>query len=463
METKVKVYGKAQNRIALGIINAYMEIHPEADLNELTKAFPDSINPDCGSKQLFMTEEDINKHVENGEEWYISPRGYFVKENEWLIMPDGERIGFVSMWSKSSLELLVEQAAEYGIEVEESDEKRGTYRLEYFNGFKPAKGKKKIMDVVKKTADNVIGTESSVVGNVSKAIGEKVSSIIKEDISDDKEAKTYHLRIESNLFYRVDVLELPKAKDAEIEDGYENDEGWTDFVGNTQMLYTRIEDFENAINEDDYGLVGNGEDGDEESVKKIMEMVDVSTVNDGLYFPDADEEFRIVLMNEDDEEIETIEGEDIPLIRFEEGYKYSDSLIEEEDDYQQKKDYIDKNNIDVNSRCNDFSLCVGGWSWVNVIQNSEMDEYPVYELKTADNFDSSKLSVKKVLLEEPVMGLMGFEAVTEILYDGKRIDEQCGWASPSSNDDSTNFFVKRESSDELPIVVYDFTNKEKAE
>lgn len=163
METKVKVYGKAQNRIALGIINAYMEIHPEADLNELTKAFPDGINPDCGSKQLFMTEDDINEHVENGEEWYASPRGYFVKKNEWLIMPDGERVGFVSMWSKPSLERLVEQAAEYGIEVVESDEKRGTYRLEYLNGFKPTKQKETTSD------DDAV---SSFVGEVQQLMEE---------------------------------------------------------------------------------------------------------------------------------------------------------------------------------------------------------------------------------------------------------------------------------------------------
>lgn len=139
METKVKVYGKAQNRIALGIVNAYLKINPDADLDNLTRAFPDAINPDCGSKQLFMTESDIKEHLENGEEWYASARGYFVKNDEWLIMPDGERVGFVSMWSKPSLERLIEQAQDYGIDAEESDEKRGTYRLEYLNGFKPAK------------------------------------------------------------------------------------------------------------------------------------------------------------------------------------------------------------------------------------------------------------------------------------------------------------------------------------
>lgn len=146
MESKIKVYAKSQNRIALGVINAYLVLYPEATLDDLRKAFPDAINPDCGSKQIFMTQKEIKEHIANGEEWYASARGYFVKEKEWLVMPDGERVGFVSMWSKPSLERLIAQAKEYGIEAVESDEKAGTYRLEYLNGFKPTKQKKSTTD-----------------------------------------------------------------------------------------------------------------------------------------------------------------------------------------------------------------------------------------------------------------------------------------------------------------------------
>ena len=38
--SKVRVYGKAQNRTALGIANAYMVMYPQATLEDLRKAFP---------------------------------------------------------------------------------------------------------------------------------------------------------------------------------------------------------------------------------------------------------------------------------------------------------------------------------------------------------------------------------------------------------------------------------------
>jgi hypothetical protein len=136
MKTKIKVYASSQNRIALGVINAYMLINPYLTLDELRNAFPNEINPDCGSKQIFMSEKDIREHVAHGEDWYATARGYFVKDEEWLVptLEEG-RIGFVSMWSKPSYDRLVEKALQYGIEVIESDDKKGSFRLEFVNGF----------------------------------------------------------------------------------------------------------------------------------------------------------------------------------------------------------------------------------------------------------------------------------------------------------------------------------------
>lgn len=113
MEAKmnVKIQGEASpNRIALSIIKTYLKLYPQSNLSDLRNAFPNSLNPVCASKQIFMTEKDINKHLQNGEAWYATGRGYFLKENEWLIMPDGERVGFVSMWTKPSLERLIAKA-----------------------------------------------------------------------------------------------------------------------------------------------------------------------------------------------------------------------------------------------------------------------------------------------------------------------------------------------------------------
>lgn len=45
MANKVKVYGKAQNRTALGIAHAYLVMYPHATLEDLRKAFPITLIP----------------------------------------------------------------------------------------------------------------------------------------------------------------------------------------------------------------------------------------------------------------------------------------------------------------------------------------------------------------------------------------------------------------------------------
>ena len=51
---KVKVYVKAQNRLVLGIVNAYMIINPKTTFEDLRKAFPSELNPDKGVKENFI-------------------------------------------------------------------------------------------------------------------------------------------------------------------------------------------------------------------------------------------------------------------------------------------------------------------------------------------------------------------------------------------------------------------------
>lgn len=122
MITRIKVYGKEQNRIALGIVKAFLELHPKADLSSLASHFPVRIDNDC-SKIIFMTENDIKSQR--------AQSAFFTKKDEWLIMPDGERVGLMSPWSKNSFDELVKFAKKEGIEAIESDEPTGTYRLEW--------------------------------------------------------------------------------------------------------------------------------------------------------------------------------------------------------------------------------------------------------------------------------------------------------------------------------------------
>ena len=143
MASKIRVYGKAQNRTALGIINAYQVMYPHATLEDFKKAFPNELNPDCGSKQIFMTEEEIQAHVAKGDTWYTQGQGYFVEKNEWLYMPNKSRMGVVRMWTKPSFERLFSHAKQYDIEIaeftaaEKGIGKKGGWRLEYLNGYVP--------------------------------------------------------------------------------------------------------------------------------------------------------------------------------------------------------------------------------------------------------------------------------------------------------------------------------------
>ncbi|MBR4775495.1 MAG: OmpA family protein [Bacteroidales bacterium] len=138
---RVRVYGKAQNRTALGIMHAYMVMYPQAKLEDIRKAFPDSLNPDSGVKKNFVYAEDKGTTAD----W----NGFFKAEDELLKMGDGKKVSVVSMWTKDSFERLVAWAKQYGIVVADFEKaagggQKGGFRLEYLNGYVPPKQKKGI-------------------------------------------------------------------------------------------------------------------------------------------------------------------------------------------------------------------------------------------------------------------------------------------------------------------------------
>ena len=140
MASKVRVYGKAQNRTALGIAHAYMVMYPQATLEDLRKAFPNELNPDSGVKEIFVYAEDKGTTAD----W----DGYFKAEDELLLMGDGKKVSIVKMWTKPSFERLVSHAKLYDIEIakfEAADKggKKGGFRLEYLNGYVPPVAAKK--------------------------------------------------------------------------------------------------------------------------------------------------------------------------------------------------------------------------------------------------------------------------------------------------------------------------------
>lgn len=142
MVNKVRVYGKAQNRTALGIMHAYMVMYPQTTMEGLQKAFPNELNPDSGVKKNFVRAGEKGTDAN----W----DGFFQKEDELLTMGDGSQVAVVKMWTKPSFERLLAHAAQYGIEIAQFEEaegggKKGSFRLEYLNGYVPSKKEETII------------------------------------------------------------------------------------------------------------------------------------------------------------------------------------------------------------------------------------------------------------------------------------------------------------------------------
>jgi len=134
MASKVRVYGKAQNRTALGIVNAYLIMYPHATKEDLEKAFPLELQPKGTWNSLFRTETEYNEHVANQGLW-------FGEKDERLKLQDGSEVIFLKLWPKDKFENIVNHAKQYDIEIAEFTEgvkgEKGGYRLEYLNGYVP--------------------------------------------------------------------------------------------------------------------------------------------------------------------------------------------------------------------------------------------------------------------------------------------------------------------------------------
>lgn len=136
---KVKVYGKAQNRTVLGIAHAYMIMYPHATLEDLRKAFPNSLNSTSGTDELFTY---ATTPTPKGEY-----KSYFDLPEELLPTGDGKMVQMACMWTKPSFEKVVSHAKQYGIIIADFEKaaggaKKGGFSLEYLNGYVPPVQKK---------------------------------------------------------------------------------------------------------------------------------------------------------------------------------------------------------------------------------------------------------------------------------------------------------------------------------
>ena len=123
MKSKIRVYGKSQSRTALGIINAYLKLHPDASPYEVRWAFPKSLNRRCPANHLFIPIDETL-----GLE-----KMFFEDEDEQIVFKNGERFSFVEVWSKEDFDAICKRAKEYGIEVANEGTKpfeKGSFKLE---------------------------------------------------------------------------------------------------------------------------------------------------------------------------------------------------------------------------------------------------------------------------------------------------------------------------------------------
>ncbi len=136
MAGKIRVYGKAQNRTALGIMHAYMTMYPHATLEDIRRAFPNDISPDKGVPELFLP-------LDEAEKFNTKMSLYFAKPNEVLTMGNGSKVAVAQVWSKPSFERAIRQGSLYDIEIAQFDPaekgfgKKGSFALEMLNGYVP--------------------------------------------------------------------------------------------------------------------------------------------------------------------------------------------------------------------------------------------------------------------------------------------------------------------------------------
>ena len=144
MASKVRVYGKAQNRTALGIVNAYLVMYPHASLEDLRKAFPDRLNNwkiKGKDRMMFVSDKEKDLILSKYGDAGVYEENFLSKPEEVMKLQDGTIVSMRGGWSKEDFEALVNWAKQYDIEVAEFKPskpfEKGGFVLEYLNGYVP--------------------------------------------------------------------------------------------------------------------------------------------------------------------------------------------------------------------------------------------------------------------------------------------------------------------------------------
>lgn len=152
MASKVRVSAQSQKWAALGIIDAYIKMYPQSTLADINKAFPKEQFANSDGRGLLDTLDNLKKYAEKTTSDFDDNQLVEWKNtNYFLTLTEGSQIAFtVSMWTKDMFDKIVSYAKLYDIEIaqytaaEKGIGKRGSYTLEYLNGYVPPVPKKRI-------------------------------------------------------------------------------------------------------------------------------------------------------------------------------------------------------------------------------------------------------------------------------------------------------------------------------
>ena len=140
--------GKAKNRTALGIIDAFLHLYPHATFADLKEAFPDTINPSgpIQVKSLFKPTTDrllgivhpgsLRKEFE--AEGIDISHLFFIEPDPVFKTADGIEVLVVKAWhGDDDLQRLIDRAKEFGIVVKNFEKvkpgERGSYSWDVLN------------------------------------------------------------------------------------------------------------------------------------------------------------------------------------------------------------------------------------------------------------------------------------------------------------------------------------------
>lgn len=127
MEAKIRVHGTGQSRVALGIAQAYLRLNPASSIDDLNRAFPETISSATGTNLFILASE------QNALDPKIKSK-FFEKADEQLTLHDGTKVMMFEAWGKADFARLVEHAKQYHIEVGEIKPtkafERGGFELE---------------------------------------------------------------------------------------------------------------------------------------------------------------------------------------------------------------------------------------------------------------------------------------------------------------------------------------------